>query len=81
VTVDKRQRLPGRGAYLCRSELDRGNVAPGCLQAAMRRSAIARALRAPLAELELARRCQPSAAAAGDPPLLDKGRQAHRIEH
>lgn len=40
VVVDAEQRLPGRGAYLCRSA--------GCWELAMRRKAFARAFRQPV---------------------------------
>src|SRR3954447_3763420 len=38
--------LPGRGAWLCRS--DEGLIAPECLEAARRKDAFTRALRAPV---------------------------------
>ncbi len=40
LLFDERQRLPGRGGYLCRN--------PACFQEALRRNAFSRPLRAPL---------------------------------
>jgi predicted RNA-binding protein YlxR (DUF448 family) len=47
IAFDPSGRAPGRGAYLHRSR--------ACLRQALRRGAIARALRAPLGEAEAAR--------------------------
>ena len=47
VVFDPTGRLPGRGAYVHRSE--------ECIRGAMRRGALARSLRAPLSETEAAR--------------------------
>jgi predicted RNA-binding protein YlxR (DUF448 family) len=47
LAFDPTGRLPGRGAYVHRSE--------ECIRRAMRRGALARSLRAPLSEAEAAR--------------------------
>jgi uncharacterized protein len=48
AVLDRDAHLAGRGAYLCRGELD-GEPAGACLQDAIRRGAIPRALRAAVA--------------------------------
>jgi predicted RNA-binding protein YlxR (DUF448 family) len=48
AVADVDARLPGRGAYVCRRPGADG-VDPDCLQLAIRRGGIARALRAPVA--------------------------------
>jgi predicted RNA-binding protein YlxR (DUF448 family) len=45
AVLDRRQRLPGRGAYLCRDGATGGPVA-ACLQRAERRGGLTRAFRA-----------------------------------
>jgi predicted RNA-binding protein YlxR (DUF448 family) len=47
VVLDREARMSGRGAYLCR-EPDTGKPASGCLERALKRGAIARALRCPV---------------------------------
>jgi predicted RNA-binding protein YlxR (DUF448 family) len=44
AVCDRDYRLPGRGAYLCRAE-QRELPAPECLERAIKRGAISRALR------------------------------------
>jgi predicted RNA-binding protein YlxR (DUF448 family) len=48
AVLDRRARMPGRGAYLCRGE-DPVSPRPECLAQAVKRRAIARALRQPIA--------------------------------
>ncbi len=48
AVVDSAGTLPGRGAYLCRAS-DRAQPDPDCLELALRRGGIARALRRPVA--------------------------------
>jgi predicted RNA-binding protein YlxR (DUF448 family) len=74
VIVDRRQRMPGRGAYLCRAASGEAALAQSCLELALSRNRIKRSLRAPAAELrledldELAAPSAPSPRAGDDRP-------------
>ena len=46
AVLDRAARLPGRGAYLCRANMDGDVPTPDCLALATKRRAVARALRA-----------------------------------
>jgi len=48
AVLDPPARLPGRGAYLCRAGADGDVPAPACLERAVKRRALPRALRAPV---------------------------------